>query len=135
MIGGSPTIADNLVSGNTVGGGQSSIGGGGIRTSGGAVIIAGNTICRNTATSSGWGYGGGIYDDSASSGDSATTIANNVVCGNAVVAPLGGLGGGLYFSGSVHNVHVSNCTMSGNTASTGGGICGSGIYNGSGCIR
>ncbi len=90
-VGGSPTIANNTITGNTASYG------GGIYCSQSSAMIANNTITANTAS----GGGGGIYCSSSS-----PTIANTIVAFNS---------SGIYKTGSYVPAMRSNCVF-GNTA-------------------
>jgi hypothetical protein len=101
--GGSPTIANCAIAGNSA-----PDGGGGISCSYGSPTIVNNTITGNS-TSSG---GGGIGCGSAST----PTIINNTITGNKSGYSGGGIAGG---AGT-----IANNVITGNTASSSGG----GIY-------
>jgi len=126
----SPTIVNNIISGNTW------YEGGGIFCYGSSPVIKNNLIIGNTAK-----YGGGIY-----SYWSSPTITDNIITGNSVNMYGGGIqcagdgspnmtgntismnhawrGGGLY-CGTPTTIIINN-TITGNTASSQGG----GIYCG-----
>ncbi|HSA29788.1 MAG TPA: right-handed parallel beta-helix repeat-containing protein [Phycisphaerae bacterium] len=105
--GGSPTIANNTITGNVTDGGA-----GGICCWGGSPTIVNNTITGNTA-----GHGaGGIRCDASS----FPTIVNNTITGNSASWQ----GGGIRCGGSAT---IVNNTITGNSAGHGGGIyCGGG---------
>ncbi|NQT21459.1 MAG: hypothetical protein HQ592_17270 [Planctomycetes bacterium] len=137
----SPTIANNIIAGNTGPpgtGGISCIGssavitgnviadntatsGGGIYLSGGTAVVTGNTISANTAD-----VGGGIAIDSAS-----PTITNSIISANTV---LSGLGGGIYAYNSspliTNNTIVDNRSTGQQT--DGSDSAGGGVYAGAG---
>jgi CSLREA domain-containing protein len=113
--------------------GNSATTGGGI--SGGAVLISNSTISNNIASGDGGGISGGVVLLSHS------TISNNIASGKGGGIANGGVaitlrdstlsgnsastGGGIYDEGTGNNqanVTVSNCTLSGNSASNGGGV-------------
>ena len=62
---------------------------------GGSVLIASNTIARNTDNTTGWNYGGGV--NVASGG--TTTICNNTIADNDVTGGIWNNGGGVYVDG------------------------------------
>jgi len=101
--GGTVTLRDMVVSGNTA-----AYGGGIYNVGGGTMTIANSTISGNTATD----HGGGIRNNGGT-----VTITNSTVAGNAA----GGFAGAIrnYNGGSVT---VTDSTIFGNTAPTGGGI-------------
>ncbi len=113
--------------------GNSAAEGGGI--SGGAVLISNSTISNNIASGDGGGISGGAVLISHS------TINNNIASGKGGGIANGGAattvrdstlsgnsastGGGIYDEGTGNNqanLTVSNSTLSGNSASTGGGV-------------
>ena len=114
----SPTIADNIITGNTVVADTCS--GGGIYCSSSSPMIINNAVRGNSVLASGVsGRGGGICCMSSVSG----TISNNRIEGNtAQRASDGGEGGGLFCDGSQL---ILNNVITGNAASSGSGIsCG-----------
>ena len=141
ISGGSPTINNNIITGNfshhdpaatgggiscrdnsnptisnnTISSNSSSSSGGGIHCVGSNPTISNNIISNNTAGDMGGGIGIG-------GGCSNPTISNNTIINNTVSGLfLGGHGGGI-FCGPV-NAIISNNTISGNSADFGGGIC------------
>jgi hypothetical protein len=108
--GNSLTLSYSLLSGNESYAGNN---GGGIANFQGSVGVYYSTISGNKAL--GGAQGGGLYMDGGTLNMSNSTVANN--------AAAGGYGGGIfnhvYTTGSST---LTNCTISGNTASTGGGI-------------
>ncbi len=113
--GGTLTVSNSTISGNTTGGGPSGNQGGGI-FNGGTLTVSNSTISGNTATGS--GLGGGIFNNGT------LTVSNSTISGNTA---NGGNGGGIANFGPLT---VSNSTISGNilTNNSNGG----GIYIGSG---
>ena len=115
---GSPTIANNLITGNAI----TFYGGGGIYCcESSAPMITNNIITGNFVDRS---AGGGIYCGSYSS----PTIANNVISGNTAVTGSSGFGGGGIYCDS-RSAKIINNLITGNVASgyfgNGGGIyCG-----------
>ncbi|MHB1988308.1 MAG: choice-of-anchor Q domain-containing protein [Acidimicrobiales bacterium] len=100
--GGTVTVTDSTISGNTV-----SVHGGGIDNAGGTVTVTDSTISGNTA-----GYfGGGVFTVGR-----AVTVTDSTISGNTASE----LGGGIFKNGGT--VTVTDSTISGNTASVGGGI-------------
>ena len=108
----SPTISGNTITSDEVWGPCSAEGsGGGIYVTGGDdVVITRNMILGCTADTA----GGGIYCDSSSA-----RISDNVIQGNACP---NGSGGGIYVTCESDETDIVNNTLTGNTASTGGGI-------------
>lgn len=103
--GGSPVIANNTITANTVSGF-----GGGIYCANSSALILNNTIIGNNSTKNVLGCGGGI--DCASG---SPTIACNVIAGNCAWE-----GGGVYLGNS--SVIFANNTLVGNAAQYGGGV-------------
>jgi hypothetical protein len=95
--------------------------GGGIYNQG-TLSVRNCTISGNSAT--GRGLGGGISND-ARTGSGVLTIDSSSVTGNSA-----SVGGGIYSSGNT-TVTVTNCTISGNTATgtSGTAASGGGIFN------
>jgi hypothetical protein len=128
------TVSNSTISNNTAGDGGSGQtgglggGGGGIFNQGMMTTISSVTFNGNvagnggngTTTGGGAGSGGGLYVLGA------TTMANSTISGNVAGNPgSGGAsasgGGGGIFSGSL-SFNVTNCTVTANGATTGGGI-------------
>lgn len=105
--GASPTIRDNLITGNSLGTGQR---GAGIFISGGSPIIEDNTIQGNSGPA-----GGGIY-----SANSSAMIRRNEIGSNAATGS-GGSGGGLMVAGSAP-IRIEQNVIRDNEAKYGGGI-------------
>jgi len=99
--GGTMTVSNSTVSGNTA-----AVGGGGILNNG-TMTVSNSTISGNTAG----GGGGGIENNGG-----PLTVSNSTISGNT--AALGG--GGIWEN--ANTLTVSNSTISGNTAGGGGGI-------------
>jgi parallel beta-helix repeat protein len=108
--GGSLTITNSLITGNTSTDGQ----GGGLYVTGGDLLIENTTISGNEAADDG---GGGVnfYGDAGLT----FTLRNSTVSGNIA----NGYGGGLYVEGYGSTV-IENSTISGNTANQAGAIYG-----------
>lgn len=98
----SPTITGCIVRDNAA------TYGGGIWLSNSSPRITDTTIRGNTAD-----YGGGMYPS-----DSSPVIERSVISGNEAAIS----GGGIYCSQSDYSTEIYNTTISGNTASDGGGI-------------
>ncbi len=96
---GTATLTNSTVSGNTA-----SSDGGGIYNYVGTLTLNNSTVSGNTASSE----GGGIYNYGTA------TLTNSTVSGNTA-----SYGGGIY---NVGTLTLNNSTVSGNTASYGGGI-------------
>ncbi|HEY7709168.1 MAG TPA: HYR domain-containing protein, partial [Candidatus Entotheonella sp.] len=104
--------------------------GGGITVSGSQVLSITNvTINSNTATGAGMGVpaGGGIlivnlgaFGVTGNNTLTGVTISNNQAVG-VPAAEAGASGGGLHFN-SNYPATLNNCTISGNTSLTGGGV-------------
>jgi hypothetical protein len=115
-LGGTLSITDSTLSGNSSPEG----GGGGIRVNGedssANTTITGSTLSGNSAT-----VAGAIYNDGW--GGSATmTISNSTISGNSAT---GEGGGGIINDGGGHgngSLTIASCTIAGNTANLGGGI-------------
>jgi predicted outer membrane repeat protein len=124
-------------SGMTIRGGNAFVGGGIANQSGGALTIDNCVVTGNTATYEGGGiygqsgisltnsvvsgnsaaaYGGGIFSSTASGGP-GLTASNSTISGNTA-GGSGGAGGGIYNTGALS---VSNCSLTGNSASAGSG--------------
>ena len=104
------------VSGGTISGNVAHSGGGVFVTSGATFSFTGGTIEGNYAVSklgAGTGNGGGIYIESANSN---CTINGGTIKNNRATR----YGGGININGST--MTIPNCTISGNLASSGGGI-------------
>lgn len=101
------TISDNTIRDNSAGNG------GGIRVGGYKVVVTGNRIESNHATSM-TASGGGIYANASADGSDVTVRANTIIS-NASESG----GGGITALGFVD---VLDNTISGNTAQSGGGI-------------
>ncbi|MFQ5718983.1 MAG: DUF1565 domain-containing protein, partial [Acidobacteriota bacterium] len=130
----SPTITNNVISGNILAGPRDDFLGSGIYVAVGNPVISGNVISGNTAvppagtsTAVTFAYGGGIWVSSFAS----ATITDNVISGNtagdATVAYSIGAGGGIVVfpgdSASVSNTLIDRNVIDGNsTDSFGGGI-------------
>src|SRR6476661_1939813 len=95
------------------------------------VTISGLTILNGSAPAPDY-YGGGIYNDHAN-----LTVSSCIISGNSAVQDWQGAGGGIFndqgtliVSGSTYNwlgagsasVTITNSTLSGNSASFGGGL-------------
>ena len=106
--GGTLTLTNVTVSGNTAG-----VGGGGIYNFGGTVILTNSTVSGNTACSG----GGGIYQTSGGT----LTLTNSTVSGNLAASPQA-RGGGIHNRGSTPTLILTDSTVSGNRANRGGGI-------------
>ena len=104
------------VSGGTISGNVAHSGGGVFVTSGATFSFTGGTIEGNYAVSklgAGTGNGGGIYIEG---GSSNCTINGGTIKNNRATR----YGGGININGST--MTIPNCTISGNLASSGGGI-------------
>ena len=116
-----PTIANSVIADN-VGSSNSNVSGGGLHLefcSG--TVVRGNTIVSNTASTGGFGRGGGIcleYSDALVHGN--TIVSNTASTGGS------GQGGGLYLYDS--DATISGNTVEGNVGSTSGEGQGGGIW-------
>jgi hypothetical protein len=110
FLGGTATVSNSTLAGNSA-----TYNGGGIAVSGGSVTVSNSTLAGNSASPPpGYvGSGGGI---SVSGG--SVTVSNSTLAANSTV-----YGGGISV-GTGGSVTVSNSTLGGNSASSGGG----GIY-------
>ena len=119
--GGTLTLTNSTLSGNTASDGNGGGNGGGIDSSTATVTLTGCTLSGNSA-----GSGGGISRIGGS-----MTVTNCTFSGNATLS--GGFGAGIYNTGSGGSgLVLTNCTLAGNTASQAGK--GGGIYNTAGAI-
>ena len=119
--GGTLTLTNSTLSGNTASDGNGGGNGGGIDSSTATVTLTGCTLNGNSA-----GSGGGISRIGGS-----MTVTNCTFSGNATLS--GGFGAGIYNTGSGGSgLVLTNCTLAGNTASQAGK--GGGIYNTAGAI-
>jgi hypothetical protein len=122
--GGTLTITNSTISGNSA-----DLGAGGIYIGGGTTTIANSTFSGNSVSS---GDGGGIRI-----GGGTTTITNSTISGNSA---SGGTGGGIYQNAgtlTLHNTIVANNTTGGNcngTITNGGNNIDDGITCGWGSI-
>lgn len=129
--GGTLTVRDSTITGNTVintsltgsGGNYRYASGGGISAYGGTVIIENSTITNNEANAySSYGVGGGI---SARGGGSMTAtnctitgnLANNGTSGSGGGTDAGG-GGGAFVGMNGSSLNLNFCTITGNEART-----------------
>jgi predicted outer membrane repeat protein len=104
--GGTLTVTDCTLSGNSASSGSGQGQGGAIHNQGGGTLtVTDCTLSGNTATD-----GGGIL-----SGAATLTVTGSVLSGNSATHS----GGGIYNDGSMT---ITNSTLSGNSASFGGGI-------------
>ena len=111
--GGTLTITDSTISGNT--GNR----GGGVANQRGTLTITGSTISGNTAPDA----GGGVYSSTASDFESSkTTITNSTISGNTATTFVGG---GIYNFGGLTAIRFS--TITSNTARRDGD--GSGVFS------
>jgi predicted outer membrane repeat protein len=123
--GGTLTVSDSSISGNSF------FNGGGIANFGGLLTISDSSICGNTASDGGggiWNGPGGtmtvsnsrLENNSAFGGGgivnfATLTVSNSKLCGNSATES----GGGIFSYGLLT---VRNCTLSGNSATYGGGV-------------
>jgi hypothetical protein len=105
-IGGSPTLTNNVITGNSVGTGA----GGGVYCNGCSGTLTDNTITGNSA-----GSGGGVYCE----GTPSPTLANNTISGNSAIGGDGGGGGVCCWASS--SPTLTNNTISGNWVNDGDG--------------
>ncbi len=115
--GGSLTLIDSIVTGNTAsasGGGFANVG------TSATLTLTNSTISGNTASIG----GGGLYNEGTA------TLTDSTISGNTVTNSTG-LGGGVYNNGGVSTavLTVTGSTISGNSAAGGGGASGGGLYN------
>jgi len=107
--GGTLTVSNCVISGNTAG-----YYGGGI-DNGGSLTVNNSVIANNHVNSGGWG--GGIYNTGT------LTVSNSTISGNSAPGGpwgAGGLGGGI--SNGIGTMTVQYSTLSGNSAQSGGAI-------------
>ena len=121
-VGGSPTIQSNVITNNSQKGCTGGVGGGGLLVQGtNNAMVVSNVISNNSWLS---GNGGGILLDTAG----APTLMNNLITGNLATGvfsggiPVAG-GGGLYIEAAgVSNGVVTGNIVAGNTADLGAGV-------------
>ena len=117
--GGSLTLTESTVSGNSATVGQFQTGVGGILNQGGRVALTNTTVSGNSAT-------GSVPFNTAVGGilnvccGSRVALTGSTVSGNSASTPSGAFGG-ILNSGSGSVVTLSNSTVSGNRASAPGG--------------
>ena len=106
VTGGTVTLEDMTIRNGNVSGD-----GGGIYIGASAELTMNDCVVSgNTATSSSYGYGGGIY------AYGSTTLTNCTISGNRAVGPGAEGGGILATAGSGSAITLTNCTISGNEA-------------------
>src|SRR6185369_597111 len=115
--GGTLTVTDCTLSGNTSDdGGLGSFGGGIFNSPTGQLTLTNSIVSGNSVGT--FGGGGGIYNQGTA------TLTNSIVSGNSGGGnSLGGFGFG--FGGGINNIGtltLTNSTVSGNSAHSGGGI-------------
>ena len=116
---GTTTISGNVtISDNTASGAAGS--GGGVLNFGGVLSITGATISGNTANRA----GGGVEDFGDTDRDTDATLTDVTLSGNSIDAANPGNGGGLHSGGG--EIVVNGGTVTGNTATEGGGLWSSG---------
>ncbi len=131
---GTLTIANSMLSGNSVTGGIEGLGGG-IFHAGDTLNVTNSWLVGNSASSSSIGIPGGGSDGGAifNAGNGTVNVTNSTISGNFVDGVGGfGLGGGIY-NNNMGKVNVANSTLSGNTA-TGSVAFGGGIHSGAGTV-
>ena len=116
--GGTLTLTDSTLSGNSSSGGSASSGGG--IASLGTLTIANSTLSGNSANGGSFGNsGGGIFNNTGAT----LTIINSTLSGNSASGGPGGNGGAIQNSGTLT---ITNSTLSGNSADSGGAILNTG---------
>jgi hypothetical protein len=136
MTGG--TISGNTARATGSGGNDDTARGGGVYVAGGSFTMSGGTISDNVSTGypPARSYGGGVYITGADFTMSGGTISGNSghegggIWTNALIQLTGGTisdntvsgpGGGVFLYSTSGRLNMSRGTISGNTASTGGG--------------
>ncbi len=113
---GTLSVANSHIVGNS-----GSAGGGGIFVNSGSnLILVGSTVSGNTVSNSGVARGGGIEGENE---NQILAVINSTISGNTVTSltPGNAQGGGIAGGGGT-NLILSNATVAGNTAGSGGGI-------------
>ena len=110
--GASPTVQNNVISGNQA------CTGAGIWALNGSPVIRGNTITRNTQTSCAGGGGAGI----ALTGGTSPAIVNNKITSNTACC---GDGGGIYLDSLLSPVIMNNFIIGNVSGGNGGGVAAS----------
>jgi len=101
----SPTIINNIISGNS-----SDLQVGGVTIQEASATLRNNIICNNVATTD-------IAGLCIAFGSEVTVVQNCLIYGNIA----GGLSGGVLVQEA--EAEITNCVISGNSATSGGGIC------------
>lgn len=120
------SVTDNVVAATVVNMQTISIRGGGVSQSG-HLIVNRTSFLRNViwqsgpSTTSGDGFGGGLYHASGVLVATAVTVV-----GNEVNHPVSVQGGGIHSAGS--GVTISRSTVASNNASSASGVLGGGLY-------
>ena len=112
--GGSVTVTDTTISGNTTGGAEL---GGGIANSG-TLTVSDTSIAGNRASGI-FPQGGGLYNDGG-----AVTVTDTTITGNTLGEGVPAQGAGVYSTGGI--LTVTDTTITGNTGT--GQLQGSGVF-------
>jgi hypothetical protein len=110
-FGGTVSISNCVIHGNSEGTGGG-FGGGGIANNGGALTVNSCTLSNNSA----W-EGGGIFNVNGGT----LTVVNSTLVGNSALLSYAGHGGGISNSNHATAI-VINSTLTGNSSGSGGGV-------------
>jgi hypothetical protein len=111
-FGGTLTITNSTIAGNSASGALNPSSGGGVANFGGTLTITNSTIAGNSASGFYGGSGGGV----ANGYNGTLAVTNSTISGNTANSFGGGVINGLYGSGTLT---LARTLISGNTATTG----------------
>ncbi|MCC7146990.1 MAG: right-handed parallel beta-helix repeat-containing protein [Phycisphaeraceae bacterium] len=119
------------INGNTASSQHSSVVGGGLYLQAGNVTLAHCTISGNVASGPlNLGGGGGLILNFSGGTGGTATLTNSTISENSTT----GKGGGMWVIGSQSTTNLTDCTLSGNSAASDGGMATSGTTTLTNCI-